>query len=90
MLQEVRRVLKPGGLFHMLDFDGAHAHGHGSWQRRMHVTLHLEENSVDQVLERMRVAGFANARVVGRQSSLLRRLALYRASAPDAHAGGRA
>lgn len=84
MLQEVGRVLKPGGLFHMLDFDGAEAGKHAFLARRMHVSLHLEENSEDRVLERIRGAGFADAVVVGRQATRLSRMVSYRARAPEA------
>src|SRR5262249_2368804 len=43
-LCEVRRVLRPGGSFHMLDFAGAEASGHGPLARYFHSSHRLKHS----------------------------------------------
>lgn len=67
-LREVRRVLRPGGELHLLDFTGG-GHPHGSASRR------LAAVAGDQIPELMRSAGFVN---VGRTGEVRARLRLGR------------
>jgi ubiquinone/menaquinone biosynthesis C-methylase UbiE len=57
-LREVRRVLKPGGSFHMLDFHKPESNGNGMLTRWLHSSHRLEENAETSVLALMRAAGF--------------------------------
>ena len=61
-LREVRRVLKPGGSLHLLDFAGAGTNGHGSFTRLLHASHRLEDNTETRLLALIRQAGFADAR----------------------------
>jgi hypothetical protein len=58
----VRRVLKPGGSLHLLDFAGAGTDGHGSFTRLLHASHRLEDDTEARLLAIMRQAGFADAR----------------------------
>jgi len=49
-LRAVRRVLKPGGEFHMLDFEGPDNGAHGFLARLLHSSDCLKDNSEDRVL----------------------------------------
>jgi ubiquinone/menaquinone biosynthesis C-methylase UbiE len=78
-LREIRRVLKPGGLFHMLDFDGPITGRAGFLARRVHASGRLRESAEDRVLALMTGAGLENPRVVGRRVARLVHLAYYQA-----------
>ena len=77
-LRAVRRVLKPSGSFHMLDFSGPE-HGHGFLSHFIHSHDQLKDNAEDHVLELMRRAGFADAKTVGERRTWFGRVAYYRA-----------
>jgi len=65
-LLEVRRVLKPGGSFHLLDFSEPKAHLH-RFSDLVHM-LHahqLQDNTEERLLIWMREAGFAQPRITG-------------------------
>jgi ubiquinone/menaquinone biosynthesis C-methylase UbiE len=69
-MREVRRVLKPGGSFLLLDFGGSDT-GDGSVARWLHSRHRLRDNSEGQVLALMRRAGFADPKTLSRGSMLL-------------------
>ncbi len=78
MLREVRRVLRPGGSFHLMDFVGPEA-SDGFFARLLHSHARLKDNSETRILEWMRQAGFGDPLRVGSGRLLLGRLAYYRA-----------
>jgi SAM-dependent methyltransferase len=81
VLTEVRRVLKPGGRLEFLDFAGG-AHG-----LLAHV-LHGRQPSPaanDRLLQRMRDAGFAEARRVATRPTIAGAIAYYEAVAGPPH-----
>jgi ubiquinone/menaquinone biosynthesis C-methylase UbiE len=80
-LREVRRVLAPGGRFHMLDFAGS-GHGHaGLLARHVHASWQLGDSADARVLELMRSAGLGDPRVVGRRTARLMHMSYYAATA---------
>lgn len=81
MLRAVQRVLKPGGEFHMLDFEGPEDGAHGFLANLIHSTDRLEDNSENRLLSLMTQAGLADPKKVGRRAMLFGRIAYYRATA---------
>jgi ubiquinone/menaquinone biosynthesis C-methylase UbiE len=75
----VRRVLKPGGEFHMLDFEGPESGSHGVLAHLLHSSKRLKENSEIRVLSLMSQSGFADPRKVERRRMLFGYLAYFRA-----------
>lgn len=76
----VRRVLKPGGEFHMLDFEGPDGGANGVVGRLIHSSKRLVENSESRVLSLMRQSGFADPRKVDRKAMLFGHIAYFRAA----------
>ena len=83
MLREVLRVLKPSGVFHLLDFAGGEDRASGRLGRLVDSHARLEENSQERILQLMRRAGFTNAEKVKEGSMLFGLLptAYYKAEA---------
>jgi ubiquinone/menaquinone biosynthesis C-methylase UbiE len=78
-LRAVRRVLKPGGGFHMLDFEGPDSGSHGVLAHLLHSSKRLRENSESTVLSLMRQSGFADPQKIHRQAMLFGHIAYFRA-----------
>ena len=80
-LRAIRRVLKPGGEFHMLDFEGPEHGAHGFLARFLHSSDRLKDNSESRVLGFMKEAGFVEPKKVANRTMLFGHIAYYRAIA---------
>jgi hypothetical protein len=69
-LRAVRRVLKPGGEFYMMDFEGPQG-VHGLLSRVLHAQKTLLDDAELRVLTLMRLSGFSDAKNIGRRSLFL-------------------
>jgi ubiquinone/menaquinone biosynthesis C-methylase UbiE len=80
-LREVRRILKPGGSFHLLDFGSRDSAEHGILARLIHSHERLSDNSPERILALMKEAGFRDPQKTGERSMFFMPLEYYRASA---------
>jgi ubiquinone/menaquinone biosynthesis C-methylase UbiE len=76
-LQEARRVLKPEGSFHLVDFENSH--GIGQLVKLFHQAERLRDNSRDRILTLMKEAGFREARAENRAHFLIFPVSFYTA-----------
>jgi ubiquinone/menaquinone biosynthesis C-methylase UbiE len=70
-VREVRRVLKPGGRLHLLDFDGPGGLRPGFIGRHLHFHGMMRENAEERVLAVLREGGFHDARLVSRRATTI-------------------
>jgi ubiquinone/menaquinone biosynthesis C-methylase UbiE len=83
-LREVRRVLKPGGRFHMADFAPGGSGRRGFLGHLIHADRHLKDNAEDRVLAALCEAGLADARLLARVPSRIGATAYYQATTTTA------
>jgi ubiquinone/menaquinone biosynthesis C-methylase UbiE len=90
-LQEIRRVLKPGGQLHLVDFVVQDSAG-GLLSHLFHSHAQLADHMEERILALVSGAGLADGKVVARRSTFfgLARVAYYTASAPRAAASVKA
>ena len=81
-LEEARRVLKPGGSLHLVDFGGATARSDGFLARLHNRSERLRYNFGDRIPMLMREAGFADPTEVAHRVTIAGRFTYYRASTP--------
>ena len=79
-LAEVRRVLRPGGTLHLLDFGPALSGERGLFARLLHHHENLDDNLSGRLPDLMRGAGFATVEQVDDRTGVLGTMAYYRAS----------
>ena len=83
VLNEIRRVLIPGGHFHMLDFAGSEEATSDPFARYFHSSHHVKDNSEECILTLMNRVGLACCQKVMEGTMLVRslRIKYYRAEA---------
>jgi len=80
VLREVHRVLKPGGEFHLCDFEVHDTGPRGLLLRLSHPKELLKDNTEARVLSLMQQAGFSDCSKTGSRSMFVGRVAYYRAT----------
>lgn len=83
-LREIRRVLKPGGYLHLLDFRGPDSAATGSVSHWLHSRHNLKDNSETRILALMLKVGLDDAKMVEYRTVLfgLGHVAYYQVTAP--------
>ena len=84
-IQEVYRVLKPGGSLHLVDFQESQLHEYGGGLHAFLASkVHSRHGSSPQevVLSLMRNAGFEGSHEVARQATIMGRVTFYQAVRP--------
>jgi ubiquinone/menaquinone biosynthesis C-methylase UbiE len=81
-LSEVRRVLKPGGSLHLLDFGGPGSGKEGFLARLLHSSHDLRDNFDGRIVTLMSQAGLADPKEVSHRVTLFGSIAYYQASVP--------
>jgi ubiquinone/menaquinone biosynthesis C-methylase UbiE len=78
-LREVRRVLKPGGSLHILDFGPPRSGLSRALAHVLHRAEHLRDNFEDRILALLGQTGFTRPEEVGSRNTLVGSLSYYRA-----------
>lgn len=81
-LREARRVLKPRGSLHLLDFGGSHGRFYGWLARLLHAGDRLEDNFGGRIPALMNDAGFSDVAESGHRATWFGGVSRYRALAP--------
>lgn len=81
-LREVGRVLRAGGSFHLLDFEGPDSHEHGFLAHLLRANPRLQDNAESRILNLLQQAGFTDPKKVGRRRMFFGAVAYYQASVP--------
>ena len=82
-LRQVRRVLRPGGSLHLVDFGGTEDPSDGFLVRRAHRHGRLRHNLGERIPQLMAEAGLEHATAVAHRVTILGRVGFYRASAGE-------
>jgi len=81
-LAEVRRVLAPGGEFHLLDFTKAEAREGGILAHLLHSSDHLRDNTTSRLIELLEAAGLHDVRELSHRATIIGRIAHFRGVIP--------
>jgi SAM-dependent methyltransferase len=81
MIHEVRRVLAPGGSFHLADFMPEAKRADGLIARIMHHDADIQNNTPEQIAALLDEAGFTRVENLGAEKSVFGRVGRFRASA---------
>ena len=76
-MREVRRVLKPAGSLHLLDFEQEGPRSHNPLAGWLHSTESMQGNTREQILGWMRDAGFREMRVVGSDQPIFGKIVYF-------------
>jgi len=78
-MREVRRVLKPGGALHLLDFEHEGPHSHNPLARWLHASERMRGNNREQILNLMSGAGLVEPRMVDSDQPVFGKIAYFAA-----------